>query len=859
MDRDIQKAIEDGQRNQEAKQLIHNWCRHARVEKFGGTGIIEMQTGLPIGHHAMVCDFAPASGMATYHLEEAALYFHDAYCKTCEKRQPVALPNISTLIARRDRARELAQVAHEASMQRDANARSLRSQTRANLRSHLSIPASTFLDDLQSYDDAPSAEGRTRLIESARLAPELLETQLVEHMFALLEGDQPWFITTGLIILSEHAIEPARVVKIALRCLANLHFTDLSATIAAGLAESIESADVADAIPGLALVATPPDPEYPLDSRPEGNAEPLLSIAARFPNETATGLLKLLDSPSPSRVAVAAKSIGLLISTKVTPVARFIRPLVVQLSRAEHLLDFDRDQDVQELSSVLTVTIATAFLSATELTDSELQAEFRTASAEGEGRISAVYNHVVRRIPFDLEKSKKALDAPEPFRTALVRLAALAESSENQNVIQSVLESLRHPHDLLVPLASEMMDLFLGTAAIIDSKLQSPEPDSTILKPRNFLESLEQNNRRSRLSQIRDSFIELAVMGARSGNRGLDHFESLLARRDVLPPSFEAALIRQLSPLLNTGVGLKVVLPYLYRAMVGPSQLVRAAAASTIEDIGTRRLKELPSLVLEAFLTMLNDSFVIVHQTAVRALRRISFPKGYDRFIANSVDGWIATYRQSDDKDFLITCIDVRSRLGREEPSFPRIEGKVFVAILATISPALLLSNRRNSLLRNLRGVEGYSGLVISLLEHCRMEHEMEGTLELLQDLPDITDDAQIESLIAMATRIPHDTKVCGTFVEVLSRNGHSDKAMEVAKIHENAFGPTTRERARKLHATQLRLHAEFETLLSQGRIQEALLLGDTWRSADKEIQEIHERTDQANPFRSLLGPPPDH
>src|SRR5690606_27523764 len=126
----------------------------------------------------------------------------------------------------------------------------------------------------------------------------------------------------------------------------------------------------------------------------------------------------------------------------------------------------------------------------------------------------------------------------------------------------------------------------------------------------------------------------------------------------------------------------------------------------------------------------------------------------------------------------------------------PKIEGKVFVAILATISPALLLSNRRNSLLRNLRGVEGYSGLVISLLEHCRMEHEMEGTLELLQDLPDITDDAQIESLIAMATRIPHDTKVCGTFVEVLSRNGHSDKAMEVAQIHGNAFGPTTRERA---------------------------------------------------------------
>ena len=59
-DWDIERAIRDGERNQDAKRLIHNWCRHARVEKFGGTGIIEMQTGLPIGHHAMVCDFASA-------------------------------------------------------------------------------------------------------------------------------------------------------------------------------------------------------------------------------------------------------------------------------------------------------------------------------------------------------------------------------------------------------------------------------------------------------------------------------------------------------------------------------------------------------------------------------------------------------------------------------------------------------------------------------------------------------------------------------------------------------------------------------------------------------------------------------
>lgn len=36
-DRDIERTIRHGERNQDAKRLIHNWCRHARVEKFGGS------------------------------------------------------------------------------------------------------------------------------------------------------------------------------------------------------------------------------------------------------------------------------------------------------------------------------------------------------------------------------------------------------------------------------------------------------------------------------------------------------------------------------------------------------------------------------------------------------------------------------------------------------------------------------------------------------------------------------------------------------------------------------------------------------------------------------------------------------
>jgi len=58
------QIIRDGERNKEVAELIHNWCSHARVSNQGGVGLIAQQTGLPIGHFAMECDFAqPAADL----------------------------------------------------------------------------------------------------------------------------------------------------------------------------------------------------------------------------------------------------------------------------------------------------------------------------------------------------------------------------------------------------------------------------------------------------------------------------------------------------------------------------------------------------------------------------------------------------------------------------------------------------------------------------------------------------------------------------------------------------------------------------------------------------------------------------
>ena len=41
LDREIERAVEIGQDNEEVIQLARNWCGHLKVVKSGGTGLID--------------------------------------------------------------------------------------------------------------------------------------------------------------------------------------------------------------------------------------------------------------------------------------------------------------------------------------------------------------------------------------------------------------------------------------------------------------------------------------------------------------------------------------------------------------------------------------------------------------------------------------------------------------------------------------------------------------------------------------------------------------------------------------------------------------------------------------------------
>src|SRR3990167_1385053 len=102
-DREIQRAMEIGQANQEVIALAQNFCAHLTVEIAGGVGLVEQSTGLPIGMRSIRCPYAKAAGFAGMDFEHIALDFYDRNCVGCKDRQPVRLPNLLQLVEKRER------------------------------------------------------------------------------------------------------------------------------------------------------------------------------------------------------------------------------------------------------------------------------------------------------------------------------------------------------------------------------------------------------------------------------------------------------------------------------------------------------------------------------------------------------------------------------------------------------------------------------------------------------------------------------------------------------------------------------------------------------------------------------------
>lgn len=852
---EFERHVRTGERNKQVLALVHNWCAHADIRNHGGVGLIAQSTGLPIGMFGMHCDHAPAGGLAGWYLEDGVLDFYDRNCVHCDKRQPVRLPNLIQLVGERDR--ELARHKEQAGRAQAAAdaARGARKRQRDALRVGQSAPTCTLLDDLESLDSNPSQDARTRIVETARLAPEVVTLSIVEYFFELASSEEAGCQAVALEVLRLVEADAKRLTMAALNCLAHHDAIETAASIVTVNPSLGESSAVEAAVPALIALARPP--RFPLGSHEQRlQPGPLLAVFAAQPEPVIRGIERLLDSRQSYSIRLGTAALKALSPVDPTLLDRFSKTLVAKLVRAHILIDEDEaDRELSMVCSDLQRSLAATLLQNPLPTDQLIANFFESASFEGEARLARVYEEVFR-FAF---RAKGAL--PEAAAgVVLSRLIKFASTSKNDKVLSEVIQMLRTGADELLDAARRSLDVVLGAAAVLDDRLEAFDAEQKLKTNATQLDVLTAQNERSSLYYLREAFSAMAAKAAEGDRMATASFVDFLARIDESRAGLSSALLKESSHLIVTPEGLNLVLPELYSGLVGASTLVRAAAAQTLGEAAGDRIADLPELVLEAFVLLLNDPYVIVHKAAARALGSIPLPGRLEQSADAALLQLIVAYSSGKDADdFLPRCMQLYLERFADQRRLRGGLSAAFVRILTGV-PASRELRRLKSMSRFLKDDPGYVDLVIHILDdEAVSNYAEEDAIELAYAIPDDQTFKRADDLAKLALRRSGRALYVGAIVEILTRAGAWSQAVTAIKGAWEQV-PDTVPMKRAKWTIQLQLVAvQFEAAVAAGDVAQLTALKSEWETIEKALQEDEKLyAERRNPlpgfFRSHTG-----
>jgi hypothetical protein len=851
-DRKIQEAIASGEKNKQAMELIHNWCRHARVQKVGGTGLVEMETGLPIGHHSMACDHAPAGGFATWDLTQAALDFHDRNCVTCTHRAPVRLPNLTTLLQQRDAYRKRAEEEKRVHDDRTAAQRAARQRARQSLRTQLNTLSATIVDHLEEIDQDTSSDAKERLLGAAQLAPETFTPAVVEHFFSLLEDRESWIDETGLRVLNQLRADQTRLTRCALLSLGEHRSIAIAATIVEANSKLIDESLVADALPALVGLANP-ERTLSMNLERELVSGPLIAMYVAHSAATEAGIGKLLEERNPYLVSSGARAILVLAQKHKNIAHLFARSLVAKLARAKWLLDRREtgyagdDEAIYRLQDAIVLALEYS----PDETDAMMMQFIVGASSEAEVRIYKVYENVLRAR--HRRDDRKALPNAAA-RVALKRLIGTATTSTNEEVLREVLSAFSHVKEELSSLARDELTGLLGAAILLDSRVQ--HIDAEPVSDENFLNRLERRNYRDLLLSLQNNLIKWAASAASGDAPSTEQYIEILARIPEGQDQLRSALIRNTHKFMEMPDGLNAVLPALYTAMVGSSTLVRAAAAKAIGKLNRRGREDVPELLYEALTALLSDPYVIVHHAAVGALEHLKLPEKLDRLAKISLIELIYSYAASHSDDrFLLQCIQLHLHRYTTDVQKRGKIGAYFVELLGEMKPDVL-AEKLTWLRHDLNEAEGFAALVLrTLTAPDATAYQQDDMLLALNDLPAGAILAHKSQLEAIATAPNVKRSLPANLVETLTRAGAWEEAARINTAIYARIPDTIEKNFQKLTANLARIAARYEEAIALGSMDALPELALEWRTTETQIENWRIKNAQRNgPFAGFPG-----
>lgn len=849
---EFEQHVRTGERNKLVLELMHNWCAHARARNHGGTGLIAIHTGLPLGMYGMECDYAPAGGLASWYLEEGVLDFYDRNCIHCDKRQPLRLPNLIQLVGERDRELARQRGASDRAAAEAEAARAARKRRRDALRVGESVATCSLLDDLEALDQSPSEDASTRIVETMKLAPEVLTPPVQEYFFELVSSPSAGCQAEALQALQYSSADAKRLMAAALQCLARREAIRTAAGIVMTNPLLADEAAVEAAVPALILLAEPPRLKFG-DDRREPVPRPLEVMYDAWPEAVVRGIQARLDSRRSYAVRSGTAGLKVLSGTRPALLGRFAKTLVAKLARAHLLIDDEEsDRNLDDVCSDLQRAIAAAFLHDPVATDRHIEDYFAGASSEGEARLARAFHEVFRLAARD--ETKLSADV---VGTALARIIRFASTSTNFKVLNEVVQMLRGEPDEIVAAVRKNLDAVLGAAAVLDDRVGAFDAEQKQRTGINMLAALEAQNSRSTLYYLREAFAALAAKAARGNRDATKSFIDFLSKIDETRTGLRSALITESSRLISTPEGLNLVLPELYTALVGSSTLLRAKAAETLGRAGNKRIADLPELVLEAFVLLLFDRYVIVHKAAATALKSVPLPPHLEVLADSALLQLIDIYRSDgDDKDFLARCINLYCSRFATVEQLKQGLAVTFIRILERV-PASSNIREINWVAKHLQDQPEFVDLVIRALDDEDVsEYGEEEVMTLVYRISDAEVLKRAGDLADLAIRRRSRAMYVAAIVEVLTRAGAWDQATAAMEASWSEVPDTVPMRRLKWGRRMHLIAVQFESAVAGGDVPKQVALKGEWEALQAMLQEDETLyAERRDPLPSFLRP----
>lgn len=845
-DREIQRAIDIGQANKEVLELAQNWCAHLTVESWGGVGLVEQMTGLPIGIRRIRCPYARAVGIAAMDLEHVALDFYDRNCVGCKERRPVRLPNLLQLVEKRDTELKCREERARLAAKEEAARVEARASRRRILREGVDSAKAGIFDILDQLDQAPTEADCRILVETARAAADKFDTALQEALVELAEAGG-WVRTeAALEALAIVTSDRTKLTEVALGALARGDAMRTAGSIVSRWLDASHKDLLPLAIPALIHLASPILDLTGIPGSP-GDPMPLLAAYRLFPDIVHASIRELLRFPDKHLRIDACNAAASIIEIDPDFGPRVADDLIWSVGLP------DDHYDGGSAGDVVARTLAGAMKVRPTEIDTIVHGALATASDAKRGTLFRVYTWLLR--PQWNAPQRSVTPADE---LAFRRIVEVLTQRPTDKRFEEAAFFFRDQAKYYPTLIESHAETLLGAAALISGDLDNPY--SPLLDPRpSALKALEAQTRQIHLNTALDAIVQAVGWAAarqpRSiGRQVLHTLEHLGETHDRL----KAALVRSLGIMGRSREGLAVALPALYTAMMDRSQRVRAAAATAYGELAEGASEDLPSLVHESFLVLLLDPYVVVHNAAIRALRRVRLPTRFRVDALSRVAMLIAAYSASRDNDELLSEWIERfiELCNRADALIPQTL-QVLIATIGRMEPWVAARLVKYHSWR-LRTGPGFADLVVKLLgDPSTYEWDLHDLVEELTELP--TDEIRrlagaIKAAAAACAR--RGAHLTDDLLEILTTASAWSAAVEVAREATNQLEDTRWDRPRKLRARARQVAAELELAAATGQTAQVLACTAQWLELQQEIKKDDEENKEArSPLRGLRLP----